>query len=155
MTSGPLAPIILDAVDIAESIGSMGTTVLASGCFDPLHVGHIEYLEAAKRTGETLLVAVYDDASVAKLKGEGRPVLSVDDRSQLVASIGVVDGVLIVTDTDLSDVLSIVRPAVVVVGGDGEAGNEGRVTVGRSRNSSSSDVIRRIKQAARGEAENS
>lgn len=163
MTKKPLAPIFHKAVDLVESTVPIGATVLASGCFDPLHAGHIEFLGAAKRAGDFLVVAVYDDESTAKLKGAGRPVLSVDDRSQLAASIDAVDAVLIVTDTDLSDVLPTLRPDVCATGAADKRRSQGEqevmrtlgvkeVVVGGARHRSSTEIVRRIKEAARGEA---
>src|SRR4030088_1783587 len=71
------------------------TIAFANGCFDVLHVGHIRYLESAAREADVLVVAINDDASVRGLKGEGRPILSAEDRAELVAALRCVDFVII------------------------------------------------------------
>lgn len=69
--------------------------VLANGCFDTLHVGHVRYLSGAKQEGDVLVVAVNVDSSVRGLKGPGRPILDEHARAQLVASLHDVDLVLL------------------------------------------------------------
>src|SRR5262249_864989 len=69
--------------------------VLANGCFDVLHVGHVRYLEAARKEGDVLVVGVNDDASVRALKGLGRPVLPGTARASLVAALRAVDYVVV------------------------------------------------------------
>src|ERR1700719_3139540 len=69
--------------------------VLANGCFDTLHVGHIRYLEGARREGDILVVGVNADSSVRNLKGPGRPVLDENARAQLVAALRSVDYVVL------------------------------------------------------------
>ena len=67
---------------------------MTNGCFDILHTGHVAYLEEAKMRGDRLIVAVNDDASVTRLKGEGRPVIPVEGRSQVLAGLACVDWVV-------------------------------------------------------------
>jgi rfaE bifunctional protein nucleotidyltransferase chain/domain len=74
---------------IREARTSGRTVAFANGCFDLLHVGHVRYLEAAAREADLLVVAINDDASVRKLKGEGRPVLAAEHRAELVAFVTV------------------------------------------------------------------
>lgn len=100
-----------------EDLGA-GRVVLASGCFDPLHVGHVRYLYGAKRQGDTLVVAVHDDVSARRLKGEQRPIVPARDRARLVAQFEMVDAVLIVGAPDLRRVLRALRPAVLAKGTD-------------------------------------
>src|ERR1700757_876862 len=69
--------------------------VFANGCFDTLHVGHIRYLEGARREGDILVVGVNDDSSVHNLKGPGRPILDENARAQLVAALRPVDYVVL------------------------------------------------------------
>ena len=71
------------------------TIAFANGAFDLLHVGHIRYLEGAKREADRLVVAINSDASVRALKGPNRPILSESDRAELVAALGAVDYVVI------------------------------------------------------------
>jgi rfaE bifunctional protein nucleotidyltransferase chain/domain len=92
--------------------------VLANGCFDVLHVGHVRYLEGARREGDVLVVAVNSDASVQKIKGPGRPILPVDARAQLVAALGVVSYVTVFDEPDVTALLEALRPDVHAKGTD-------------------------------------
>ncbi len=92
--------------------------VLANGCFDLLHVGHIRYLAAAQREGDILVVAVNADASVESLKGQGRPILSAEARAQLVAAIAAVTYVTIFDEPDVVPLLGALRPDVHAKGTD-------------------------------------
>jgi rfaE bifunctional protein nucleotidyltransferase chain/domain len=92
--------------------------VLANGCFDTLHVGHIRYLSGAKREGEALVVAVNADSSVSGLKGPGRPVLDELARAQLVASLRDVDFVLLFAEPNVESLLEDLRPDVHAKGTD-------------------------------------
>ena len=92
--------------------------VMANGCFDTLHVGHVRYLEGAKREGDVLIVAVNSDASVKCLKGPGRPVLDEQARAQLVAALRCVDHVVIFPEPDVAPLLEQLRPDVHAKGTD-------------------------------------
>ncbi len=92
--------------------------VLANGCFDMLHVGHVRYLEAARDLGEVLVVAINSDTSVRKLKGPGRPILALKDRVALVSALECVDYVVVFEETDVSEVISILQPDVHAKGTD-------------------------------------
>lgn len=92
--------------------------VLANGCFDTLHVGHVRYLSGAKREGDVLVVAVNADASVSGLKGPGRPILDEQARAQLVASLRDVDYVLIFPEPNVEALLEELRPDVHAKGTD-------------------------------------
>ena len=92
--------------------------VLANGCFDILHVGHVRYLAGAKSEGDVLVVALNSDASVRCIKGPGRPVLSGQARAQLVAALGVVDYVTIFDEPDVTALLQALRPDVHAKGTD-------------------------------------
>ncbi len=92
--------------------------VLANGCFDTLHVGHVRYLAGAKGEGDVLVVAVNDDASVHGLKGIGRPILDETARAQLVASLRDVDFVLLFSEPNVESLLEELRPAVHAKGTD-------------------------------------
>lgn len=92
--------------------------VFANGCFDTLHVGHIRYLEGARREGDVLLVAVNDDASVRALKGRDRPILNEQGRAELVAALGVVDFVLLFGEPNVDALLEEFRPHVHAKGTD-------------------------------------
>lgn len=92
--------------------------VFTNGCFDILHVGHLRYLEAARRLGDVLIVAVNDDASVARLKGPARPVNRCEDRMHLLAGIKCVDWVVRFSEDTPERLIRKVLPHVLVKGGD-------------------------------------
>ena len=92
--------------------------VLTNGCFDLLHVGHIKTLRAAKKRGDILVVALNSDASVRKLKGHGRPLITQNDRAELLASLECVDYVTIFGGLRPFPVIKKIRPNVHVKGGD-------------------------------------
>ena len=92
--------------------------VLANGCFDLLHVGHVRYLEGARQEGDVLVVAVNSDASVQKIKGPGRPILPGEARAQLVAALGVVSYVTVFDEPDVTALLAVFRPDVHAKGTD-------------------------------------
>jgi rfaE bifunctional protein nucleotidyltransferase chain/domain len=92
--------------------------VFANGCFDTLHVGHIRYLEGARREGDVLVVGVNADASVCDLKGPGRPILDENDRAQLVAALRCVDYVVLFAEPNVEALLEELRPDVHAKGTD-------------------------------------
>lgn len=92
--------------------------VLANGCFDLLHVGHIRYLTGARRLGEVLIVALNSDRSVRRLKGAGRPFLPAPQRAELVAAVEGVDYVTVFDAPTVARVLQRLRPDVHAKGGD-------------------------------------
>jgi rfaE bifunctional protein nucleotidyltransferase chain/domain len=94
------------------------TIAVANGCFDLLHVGHLRYLEGAAAEGDRLVVAVNDDESVRRLKGEGRPILSAGDRAELVAALRWVDYVVIFPEPTVGPLLEAIRPDVHCKGTD-------------------------------------
>src|ERR1700689_876283 len=75
--------------------------VMANGCFDLLHVGHVRYLEGARQEGDVLVVAINSDASVRQIKGADRPILAQAARAQLVAGLGVVSYVTVFDEPDV------------------------------------------------------
>jgi rfaE bifunctional protein nucleotidyltransferase chain/domain len=92
--------------------------VFANGIFDLLHVGHVRYLRAARAEGDILVVGVNSDASTRKLKGEGRPVLTERARASLVASLGVVNYVVIFDEPDVKSLLKDLHPHIHAKGTD-------------------------------------
>lgn len=90
----------------------------ANGCFDILHVGHIRYLEGARREGDLLVVAVNSDASERALKGAGRPILPEQARAELVAALAAVDYVTIFDEPNVEPLLLALRPDVHAKGTD-------------------------------------
>jgi D-glycero-beta-D-manno-heptose 1-phosphate adenylyltransferase len=91
---------------------------LTNGCFDALHVGHIRYLEGARREGDVLVVAVNSDSSVCGLKGPGRPILPESARAALVAAVRVVDYVVVFSEANVEALLDDLRPDVHAKGTD-------------------------------------
>jgi D-glycero-beta-D-manno-heptose 1-phosphate adenylyltransferase len=144
---------LIARVAIARKGGAR--VVLASGCFDLLHVGHVRYLEAARALGDLLVVGVNGDAEVRRLKGEGRPFLPERERAEVVASLRAVDYVTIFHEPTAAELLLAVRPEIHAKGTDyaeesvPEAGvvrsYGGRVQiVGDPKEHSSTETLRRI-----------
>jgi D-beta-D-heptose 7-phosphate kinase/D-beta-D-heptose 1-phosphate adenosyltransferase len=104
------------AIEDAQALGE--TVVMTNGCFDILHSGHVSYLTQARKLGQRLIVAVNDDASVAALKGPGRPVNSVERRMAVIAGLGVVDWVLAFSEDTPERLICKLLPDVLVKGGD-------------------------------------
>jgi len=94
------------------------TIALANGCFDVLHAGHVRYLHGARAEGDVLVVGVNGDASVRRLKGEGRPVMPEADRAMLVAALRDVDHVVVFADDDVTTLILALRPDVHCKGTD-------------------------------------
>lgn len=105
-------------VKLAEHKRHGRRIVFANGCFDTLHVGHIRYLEGARREGDILVVGVNADSSVCDLKGPGRPVLDENARAQLVAALGSVDYVVLFAEPNVEALLEDLRPDVHAKGTD-------------------------------------
>jgi D-glycero-beta-D-manno-heptose 1-phosphate adenylyltransferase len=94
------------------------TVAFANGCFDILHVGHVRYLQAAAQEADLLVVAINDDASVRRLKGEGRPILAAEHRAELVAALRSVDFVVIFPEPTVGPLLEALHPDVHCKGTD-------------------------------------
>jgi len=94
------------------------TIVLANGCFDVLHAGHVRYLEGALREGDVLVVGINSDASERRLKGPGRPILPEQARAELVAALRAVDYVVIFDEPNVEALLTDLRPDVHAKGTD-------------------------------------
>ena len=95
--------------------------VMTNGCFDILHAGHVSYLEEAKTLGDRLVVAVNDDDSVARLKGDSRPINELADRVAVLAGLAAVDWVVPFSEDTPADLISRLLPDVLVKGGDYQA----------------------------------
>jgi D-glycero-beta-D-manno-heptose 1-phosphate adenylyltransferase len=132
------------------------TIVLANGCFDVLHAGHIRYLQGARELGEVLVVAINADDQVKLLKGSGRPILAERERAELVASLEVVDFVTVFDEPTVEELLLAIKPDVHAKGTDytEETVPErdvvrsfgGRVAiVGDPKNHSTSEMLKRFK----------
>jgi rfaE bifunctional protein nucleotidyltransferase chain/domain len=104
---------------VADAVRACGGTVVATGgCFDLLHPGHIRTLEAARALGDCLVVCLNSDASVRRLKGEGRPLVDQDDRSAVLRALRCVDAVLVFDEDTPAEALERLRPDVWAKGGD-------------------------------------
>jgi D-beta-D-heptose 7-phosphate kinase/D-beta-D-heptose 1-phosphate adenosyltransferase len=92
--------------------------VFTNGCFDLMHVGHIQYLQQAKGLGDLLVIGLNDDASVRRVKGEGRPLIEEQQRAQLLAALACVDYVVFFPEDTPEELIGAVRPDILVKGGD-------------------------------------
>jgi rfaE bifunctional protein nucleotidyltransferase chain/domain len=102
----------------AEARRAGKSIAFANGCFDLLHVGHVRYLQGARAEGDLLVVGVNADASVRKLKGEGRPLQNEQDRALLVAALHAVDWVVIFPEDTVENLLLALKPDVHCKGTD-------------------------------------
>ncbi len=152
---------VLDLDELAERVGGLrrtGRTVaLANGHFDLLHVGHLRYLEAAKREADVLVVAINDDDSVARLKGPGRPLVPAAERAEMLAALVPVDYVTVFSGDSPAPLLERLEPDVHCKGTD--YGSPERVPeygvvrayggrtalVGDPKDHATRDLIRRVK----------
>lgn len=130
--------------------------VFANGCFDPLHVGHVRYLQGAKALGDMLVVGLNSDVQVRRLKGSGRPLVPEDQRAEVIASLAAVDFVTIFNEPTVESLLLELRPDVHAKGTDYTEDNVperevvrsygGTVAiVGDPKDHSSSKMLRQIK----------
>lgn len=94
------------------------TIVTTNGCFDILHVGHVRYLEETKKFGDVLIVALNSDASVRRLKGEGRPINNEMDRAEVLNGLKSVDYVVLFDEDSPADLLAKIKPDVHTKGAD-------------------------------------
>jgi rfaE bifunctional protein nucleotidyltransferase chain/domain len=132
--------------------------VLANGCFDLLHVGHVRYLAEAKSLGDVLIVGINGDRSVRGLKGKGRPLMPESSRAELVAGFECTDYVIVFHEPNVERLLRALRPDVHVKGGDYTPDTvperavvksyDGRVAIaGGPKVRSTRDLIRQIKNS--------
>ena len=103
---------------VEESRSRNERIVMTNGCFDVLHAGHVSYLEEAKSLGDRLIVAVNDDASVRRLKGDSRPINALEDRLLVLAGLAAVDWVVPFAEDTPARLIQAVLPDVLVKGGD-------------------------------------
>ena len=92
--------------------------VFTNGCFDILHIGHLTYLQEAKKMGDFLIVAVNSDESIKRIKGTHRPIVSLENRMGLLAGLAVVDAVIAFDEDTPSLIIDAIVPDVLVKGGD-------------------------------------
>ncbi len=144
--------------EIIEDLKRKGKKVIfTNGCFDILHIGHIRCLEEAKKLGDTLVVALNSDQSVRSIKGPSRPCTPEAERAQVLSALACVDYVVIFDEPDPLDLITCLRPNILVKGGDWTP----ETTVGREvvedaggkvviipqvEGASTSDIIDRIRK---------
>lgn len=92
--------------------------VFTNGCFDLLHLGHVTLIDAARREGDRLVLAINSDASVSALKGPTRPIVNEDGRARVLAALAAVDAVIIFDDPTPLELMLELQPDVIVKGGD-------------------------------------
>ncbi len=108
-----------DLIPVVEAQKKRGRAVVfTNGCFDLLHVGHVRYLAQARREGDLLVVGLNSDRSVRSLKGPDRPVQRQEDRAEILASLRDVDYVVIFDEPTPIDLITALRPDVLVKGED-------------------------------------
>lgn len=160
MTNEFLAPILTrdELRDFADNVRSLGEKlILANGCFDLVHAGHVRYLAGAKALGGHLLVAVNSDRQVRELKGDGRPVTNGNERAEIIAAFRFVDAVTVFDEPTVEEVIRTVRPDFHAKGTDYTADTVperdivrelgGQVAiVGDPKNHSSTDFLAALKQ---------
>jgi len=104
---------------LIEKLKSEGKKIVfTNGCFDLLHAGHAHYLNECKKLGDVLVVGINDDSSIRRLKGEKRPILPLEARAYLLASLRAVDLVVPFKEDTPIKLIEIVKPDVLVKGGD-------------------------------------
>jgi D-beta-D-heptose 7-phosphate kinase/D-beta-D-heptose 1-phosphate adenosyltransferase len=146
---------LFQAIECARAKGER--IVFTNGCFDIIHAGHVGYLEEARKQGDRLIVALNSDASVQRLKGQGRPINPIDRRMAVLAGLESVDWVVSFDDDTPERLLRQIKPDVLVKGGDYRAeqivgsgivkDNGGNVKVLRFfENCSTTSIVNRIRQ---------
>jgi rfaE bifunctional protein nucleotidyltransferase chain/domain len=134
--------------------------VLANGCFDFIHVGHIRYLAGAKALGDCLIVAINSDAQVCKLKGENRPLMPERERAEIISALKFVDYATIFTEPTVEELIRAIRPDFHAKGTDYTTENVpereivreygGQVAiVGDPKNHSSTELIEKVADSCR------
>lgn len=104
--------------ELRETLSGKCDIVFTNGCFDLLHVGHVTYLAKAKALGKYLVIGVNDDASVKRLKGETRPLNTIQDRMKVLAALESVDYVILFGEDTPLHLIDQLSPDILVKGGD-------------------------------------
>jgi rfaE bifunctional protein nucleotidyltransferase chain/domain len=113
---------IIKRQELAENVQALKragkTIVFTNGCFDLLHIGHVRYLKSAKGEGDVLLVGLNSDRSVRQIKGPARPIVSENERAEVLASLACVDFVTFFDEPDPLATIRVLMPDVLVKGAD-------------------------------------
>jgi rfaE bifunctional protein nucleotidyltransferase chain/domain len=156
------APFVPDRDELAAQLAAERdagrTVVLANGCFDLVHAGHVRYLHGAAAEGDVLVVALNTDESVRRNKGPGRPVQPESDRVEVIAAIGCVDFVTVFGEPTADAILRALRPHVHAKGTDWKADEVPEVAtvreigarvaiVGDPKTRSSTDLMERARRS--------
>jgi rfaE bifunctional protein nucleotidyltransferase chain/domain len=103
---------------VLETWRSQGKIVFTNGCFDILHIGHVDYLEKAKELGEFLIVGLNTDASIRRLKGSERPIVEEKSRTHVIASLQSVNAVILFDEDTPYNLIKAIQPDILVKGDD-------------------------------------
>ena len=109
-----LSPDVIDF--LAKNTGKK--IVFTNGCFDILHLGHVEYLNEAKTLGDALIIGLNSDKSIKQLKGNDRPINNEHDRKQMLLNLKAVSCVQVFTEQTPLEIIKLIKPDVLVKGGD-------------------------------------
>lgn len=110
---------------VVEELRRQGKKIaFTNGCFDIIHLGHIRYLREARNKGDVLIVGLNSDESVRKIKGDKRPIIPEEERAEILASLNMVDFVVIFDEPVPDELIKIVKPDVHIKGGDYSAPDE-------------------------------
>jgi len=152
---------LLELVEIVRERRALGhRVVFTNGCFDLLHRGHTRLLQQARELGDLLIVGLNSDASVRRVKGPSRPVLSEEERAEVLSALASVDYVVLFDEPDPGSTIAALQPDVLAKGADwakdqivGRETVEGRggrvVTIPLVEGSSTSGIIDRIQEQGR------
>ena len=112
---------LLDLVKVLESLREAGKRIVfTNGCFDILHAGHVRYLAAARSKGDVLVLGLNSDVSVKSIKPENRPIVSQDQRAEVLAGLACVDYITIFDEPDPLALIQTIKPDVLIKGADWE-----------------------------------
>lgn len=108
-----------DLITVLESLRAAGKRIVfTNGCFDILHAGHVRYLAAARSKGDALVLGLNSDASVKSIKPENRPIVSQDQRAEVLAGLACVDYITIFDEPDPLALIKTIKPDVLIKGAD-------------------------------------
>src|SRR5216684_9337990 len=106
------------AVEVRRRQAAGERGVFTNGCFDLLHLGHVRYLQNARSLGDFLILALNSDEGVRLLKGSGRPLVSEDERAEILAALTCIDYVTIFNEPTAGSLVALLQPSIYVKGGD-------------------------------------
>ena len=113
---------ILKLTDLIQKVKNLRKSgkqiVFTNGCFDILHVGHVRYLTTARSEGDVLVVGLNSDASVKSIKPDNRPIVTQEERAEVLAGLAFVDFITIFDESDPLALISAIKPDILVKGAD-------------------------------------